>query len=79
MTKSTDDLPEAIKRVAEIIFYEIEHAGSPIFVVKVGAKANGFIMGITCCSGLSAERCDLLSDDFDSAVEKRLKSLSLGM
>ncbi|MDR0191938.1 hypothetical protein RCO22_23615 [Pseudomonas yamanorum] len=78
MNKHTEDLPEAIRRQAEVILYEIEHSGSPIFAIKGGAKADGFILGITCCSGLSAERCELLSDYFDSAVEKRLKSLNLG-
>ncbi|MDR0189471.1 hypothetical protein RCO22_11030 [Pseudomonas yamanorum] len=79
MNGPTDDLPEAIKRMAEIILYEIENAGSPIFALKGGAKADGFVLGITCCNGLSAESCELLSNHFDSTVEKKLRSLNLGL
>lgn len=79
MNGPTDDLPEAIKRMAEIILYEIENAGSPIFALKGGAKGDGFILGITCCSGLSVERCELLSNHFDSTLEKKLRSLNLDL
>lgn len=53
MRKATNDLPEPIKRQAEKIFREIELAGSMILAVKNGAKAEGFILGILCCEGLS--------------------------
>lgn len=61
MRKATNDLPEPIKRQAEKIFREIELAGSMILAVKNGAKAEGFILGILCCEGLSKERCELPS------------------
>lgn len=79
MNPYTDDLPDAIKRQADRLFYDIERAGSMIFAVKTGAKAEGFILGITCCGGLPAERCELLSNHFDSAVEKRLRLLTAGL
>lgn len=79
MREATNDLPEPIKRLVERILREIELAGSMILAVKSGAKAQGFILGITCCDGLPTERCKLLSDYFDSIVEQRLKSLTLGL
>ena len=79
MREATNDLPEPIKRQTERSLREIETAGSMIVAVKSGAKAQGFILGITCCDGLSAERCEQLSEYFDSAVEQRLKTLTLGM
>lgn len=79
MREATNDLPAPIKRQAEKILREIERAGSIILAVKSGAKAQGFILGITCCDGLSTERGELLSDHFDSVVEGRLKSLTLGL
>lgn len=55
MREATNDLPEPIKRQAERILRKIELAGSMILAVKSGAKAQGFILGITCCDGLSTE------------------------
>lgn len=78
MSEATNDLPEAIKRQVERILHEVEVAGSTILAVKSGAKAQGFILGITCCEGLTPERCELLSSHFDSAVEQRLRALTLG-
>lgn len=79
MREATHDLPEPIERQAERILREIETAGSMILAVKSGARAQGFILGITCCDGLPTERCELLSAYFDSIVEQRLKSLTLGL
>jgi hypothetical protein len=79
MTDATHDLPEPIKRQAERILHEVERAGSMILVVKSGAKAQGFILGIACCDCLPQERCELLSDHFDNVVEQRLKALTLGL
>lgn len=53
MSDHTVDLPEAIRRRAERIIHDIESAGSMILAVKNGAKAEGFIMGISCWSGLT--------------------------
>jgi hypothetical protein len=79
MREDTNDLPEPIRRQANRILYEIELAGSMILTVKSGAKAQGFVMGIACCEGLSTERCEQLSSHFDSVVEQRLRSLTLGL
>lgn len=79
MCEATDDLPEAIKHQADKILHEVESAGSMILAVKSGAKAQGFILGIICCGGLSQERCELLSSHFDSEVEKRLRALTVGL
>ncbi|RON55982.1 hypothetical protein BK665_08475 [Pseudomonas frederiksbergensis] len=79
MREATNDLPEPIKRQAERILREIELAGSMILAVKSGAKAQGFILGIICCDGLPTERCELLADHYDSIVEQRLRSLTLGL
>jgi hypothetical protein len=79
MRETTTDLPEPIRRQAERILHEINFAGSMILAVKSGAKAQGFIMGITCCNGLPTERCELLSDHFDSVVEQKLRALTVGL
>ncbi|RON86878.1 hypothetical protein BK668_18420 [Pseudomonas fluorescens] len=79
MKSVMDNLPDEIKHQAEKILSDIERAGSIIIVVKKGAQANGFVMGIACCSGLSPELCDELSLHFDQATEKKLKSLTLGL
>jgi hypothetical protein len=78
MSGATNDLPEAIKRQAEKILHEIKFSGSMIHAVKNGAKAQGFILGLTCCGALSPERCELLSSHFDTEVEKRLRALTVG-
>ncbi|RON42353.1 hypothetical protein [Pseudomonas brassicacearum] len=79
MSDHTDDLPEAIRRRAERIIFDIEHAGSMIIAVKNGAKAEGFILGISCWSGLTQDRCDLLLAHFEDVLEKRLRTLTLGL
>jgi hypothetical protein len=78
MNDQTDDLPEAIRRRADRIIHDIEHAGSMILAVKNGAKAEGFILGISCRTGLTQERCDLLLAHFEEVLEKRLRSMTLG-
>ncbi len=79
MSDPTDDLPDAIKSQARKIIREIENAGSLVHAVKIGAKADGFVVGIACSGGLTEERCDLLSVYFDSILETRLRSLTLGL
>jgi len=79
MIEAIDDLPEPMKGQAEMIIREIERAGSMILAVKSGAKAQGFILGIKCCEGLPRDRCELLSEHFDSTVEQRMRLLTLGL
>ena len=79
MNEAINDLPGPIKRQAERILREIELAGSMILAVKGGAKAQGFILGVMSCEGLAAARCEQLANHFDSAVEQRLRSLTLGL
>ncbi|AUZ46201.1 hypothetical protein [Pseudomonas orientalis] len=79
MKEAINDLPGPIKRQADRILREIELAGSMILAVKGGAKAQGFVLGITCCEGLTSERCEALASHFDSVVEQRLRSLTLGL
>lgn len=79
MSDHTDDLPEVIRRRAERIVFDIEHAGSMIIAVKNGAKAEGFILGISCWSGLTQDRCDLLLAHFEDVLERRLRALTLGL
>ncbi|WP_426619454.1 hypothetical protein ACP3TY_05800 [Pseudomonas rustica] len=79
MINHTDDLPELIRRRAERIVFDIEHAGSMIAAVQNGAKAEGFILGISCWSGLTPDRCDLLTMHFEDVLEKRLRTLILGL
>lgn len=79
MSDPTDDLPDAIKSQARKIVREIENAGSLVHAVKIGAKADGFVVGIACWGGLTEERCELLSVYFDGVLEARLRSLTLGL
>ncbi|WPO00648.1 hypothetical protein [Pseudomonas sp. MUP55] len=79
MKEVINDLPGPIKRQADRILREIELAGSMILAVKGGAKAQGFVLGIDCCDGLTSERCEELASHFDSVVEQRLRSLTLGL
>ncbi|AZF05733.1 hypothetical protein [Pseudomonas sp. R5-89-07] len=79
MKEVINDLPGPIKRQAYRILREIELAGSMILAVKGGAKAQGFVLGIDCCDGLTSERCEELASHFDSVVEQRLRSLTLGL
>ncbi|AZF11123.1 MULTISPECIES: hypothetical protein [unclassified Pseudomonas] len=79
MKEAISDLPGPIKRQADRILREIELAGSMILAVKSGAKAQGFVLGITCCEGLTSERCEQLASHFDSVVEQRLRALTLGL
>lgn len=79
MKEVINDLPGPIKRQADRILREIELAGSMILAVKGGAKAQGFVLGIDCCDGLTSERCEELASHFDTVVEQRLRSLTLGL
>jgi hypothetical protein len=72
-------LPAEIEHHAEKILRDIEESGSMIAVVKNGAKAEGFVLGVRCGGGLSAEDCEALSVHFDHATEKRLRSLTRGL
>jgi len=79
MKELINDLPGPIKRQVDRILREIELAGSMILAVKGGAKAQGFVLGIDCCDGLTSERCEELASHFDHVVEQRLRSLTLGL
>lgn len=79
MNELTSDLPEVIRRQADKILHEINSSGSMIAAVKTGAKANGFVLGVKCAEGLTAERCDLLAEQFDKLVESKLRLLALGI
>lgn len=75
----TSDLPDPIRRHAERIRREIDNAGSLIAAVKAGARANGFVLGVMCSGGISAERCDSLAEQFDLLTESKLRLLALGL
>lgn len=50
-----------------------------ISVIKSGAQAYGFVQGLLCAGGITAEQGAQLSEHFDKAAEKKLKILSLGL
>lgn len=79
MNVATEDLPEVIRRQSEKIIAEIERAGSMVLAVKSGARANGFVLGLICAGGITADQGEALSEHFDQATEKRLKTLALGL
>ncbi|WP_339496214.1 hypothetical protein [Pseudomonas sp. RA_105y_Pfl2_P56] len=72
-------MPVAIRKQAEKALAEIENAGSMISVIKSGAQAYGFVQGLLCAGGITAEQGAQLSEHFDKAAEKKLKILSLGL
>ncbi|WLH49797.1 hypothetical protein [Pseudomonas tolaasii] len=77
MTSNSFDLPVLAQRPAEKILSEIETAGSMILAVKYGAKAHGFVIGLTCAGIISEDQADNLQSRFDWATERKLKELSL--
>lgn len=77
MTSDSFDLPVAAQRTAEKILREIENAGSMILAVKYGAKAHGFVIGLTCAGVISEDQADTHQARFDWATERKLKELSL--
>lgn len=79
MNEAIDDLPEIIRRQADKIILEIERAGSMILAVKSGARANGFVLGLICAGGLTADQGEALYEYVDQTTEKRLKILALGL
>lgn len=72
-------LPENIQLEADQLVEQIEKSGSLPAVVKNGARANGFTLGLTCSGVVSPERCELLALHFDRAVEKKMRLLLLGL
>ncbi|NWB24098.1 hypothetical protein HX824_26070 [Pseudomonas sp. D4002] len=79
MNDATNDLPEVVRRQVKKIISDIEFAGSMILVVKSGARANGFVQGLICAGGITADQGEALDEYFDLATEKKLKILALGL
>ncbi|WP_415756370.1 hypothetical protein [Pseudomonas sp. LT1P18] len=79
MNAVIDGLPEAIRQQAENLLAEIHRAGSMILAIKSGAQAYGFVQGLVCAGGISAEQGEALSEHFDKTTENRLKILSVGL
>ncbi|WP_426215788.1 hypothetical protein [Pseudomonas sp. DWRC2-2] len=79
MNNATNDLPEVVRRHVKKIISDIECAGSMILAVKSGARANGFVLGLVCAGGITADQGEALYEYFDHATENRLKVLSLGL
>lgn len=77
MTSESFDLPVAALRPAEKIIRDIETAGSMILAVKYGAKAHGFVIGLTCAGVINEEQSEALLLQFDRATEKKLRELSM--
>jgi tetrahydromethanopterin S-methyltransferase subunit B len=77
MTSDSFDLPVAALRPAEKILKEIETAGSMILAVKYGAKAHGFVIGLTCVGSITEEQGEVLILQFDRATERKLRELSI--
>ncbi|WLG93851.1 hypothetical protein [Pseudomonas sp. FP198] len=71
------DLPVGAIRPAEKILKDIETAGSMILAVKNGARAHGFVIGLTCAGAITEEQADVILSRFDHATESRLRELAL--
>ncbi|MFW9267994.1 hypothetical protein [Pseudomonas sp. NR3] len=77
MSNEPFNLPAGAMRAAEKILKDIETAGSMILAVKSGAKAHGFVIGLTCAGAITGDQADLILDRFDHATERRLRDLAL--
>ena len=70
------DLSPKIEREADRLLAQIDQADSMIVAVKAGARAEGFVLGLESARALSEASIDQLYVIFDSATEKRLRSLA---
>jgi len=77
MSSDPFDLPVGAMRSAEKLLKDIETAGSMILAVKSGAKAHGFVMGLTCAGVITEEQAGVILSRFDHATETRLRELVL--
>ncbi len=79
MTDIIDHLPPLLRPQSEMILADIRASGSTIDVVKNGAQANGFVLGLRCSGGIDAQQAEQLSEFYDEVVASRLKRLTLGL
>jgi hypothetical protein len=77
MSNEPFNLPAGAMRAAEKILKDIETAGSMIVAVKSGAKAHGFVIGLTCAGAITEDQADLILDRFDHATERTLRDLAV--
>ncbi|WP_339488838.1 hypothetical protein [Pseudomonas rhizophila] len=77
MSSDPFDLPVGAMRPAKKLLKDIETAGSMILAVKSGAKAHGFVMGLTCAGVITEEQAGVILSRFDHATETRLRELVL--
>lgn len=69
-------LNDKVKREADRLLAHIVRADSMIVAVKAGARADGFVLGMQMAGGLRVGDAEQLHIIFESALEKRLKTLS---
>jgi hypothetical protein len=69
-------LPPNIMKIAERLLASIESADSMLQGVKVGARAEGFVLGLETACCIEAEQIETLYVLFDEATSSRLTELA---
>lgn len=69
-------LPPAILAASQRLLAAIVEADTPNHVVKAGAMAEGFVLGLETARTLEAARIEALYVLFDDATEKRLRDMA---
>ncbi|MGI4841010.1 MAG: hypothetical protein ACRYF9_25760 [Janthinobacterium lividum] len=76
MTFDNIILPPAILAASQRLLAAIVEADTPSHVVKAGAMAEGFVLGLETARTLEAARIEALYVLFDNATEKRLRDMA---
>ncbi|KFF42161.1 hypothetical protein JH25_27705 [Pseudomonas sp. BRG-100] len=71
------NLPTEVARQADKIIAEIQKSGSIILAVKAGARAHGFVLGLSCAACITDDQANRLLAAFDDSTEAKLRELSL--
>lgn len=69
-------LSDKMKREADRLLAQIDRADSMIAAVKVGARAEGFVLGMETVGALRAGDAENLYVIYENALEKRLEYLA---
>lgn len=70
-------LSEKMNRVVDRLLMQIERADSMIIAVKSGARADGFVLGLETAGSLRSGDAENLYVIFETALEARLKILTI--
>lgn len=69
-------LNDKMKREADRLLAQIDHADSMIVAVKAGARADGFVLGMETVGALSSGDAENLYVVIEASLAERLKYLA---